>query len=150
VAEELLPYLEGQCGLRCCVHERDFKVGLAVTENIVDCLDNSRTFMIVFSRSFLNSKWCKFECHLAQLRFFSESASGTKSDSGAGGAAGGGHRDKNKTFLLIKDDVKISEMDKNIRFIFKTWTYLRWPGDNHSSDQQSLFWKRLRIAFDKF
>ena len=54
--------------LKCCVHERDFKVGVAVTENIVDCIDKSRKFLMVLTNSFLKSKWCMFETHLAQSR----------------------------------------------------------------------------------
>ena len=124
VGDQLLPYLEGQCGLRCCVHQRDFKVGLAVTDNIVDALDKSKTFMIVLSRSFIKSKWCQFEVHLAQCKFFKER--------------------KSNTLLLIKDGLKVTDVDRNMRHILKTWTYLRWP--NHVNDRDT-FWKRLEAAY---
>jgi hypothetical protein len=50
------------------VHERDFKVGVSVTDNIVDCIDRSRKFAMVVSRGFVKSKWCRFETHLAHHR----------------------------------------------------------------------------------
>uniref|UniRef100_A0A673IYP9 TIR domain-containing protein n=1 Tax=Sinocyclocheilus rhinocerous TaxID=307959 RepID=A0A673IYP9_9TELE len=42
VLEELVPKLEGQHGLRLCLHHRDFQPGKAIIDNIVDAIYNSR------------------------------------------------------------------------------------------------------------
>ena len=50
VMEELVPSLEGgDPPVRACVHERDFEVGASVMDNIVQCLDRSRRFLMVLS-----------------------------------------------------------------------------------------------------
>ncbi|CAB4064544.1 ICK [Lepeophtheirus salmonis] len=64
VFSELIPHLEEDFNV--CVHERDFKVGMMVVDNIVSCIDKSRKFIAVLSPSFVNSKWCAFEIHVAQ------------------------------------------------------------------------------------
>ena len=36
-----------------------------MVENIVECIDKSRKFLLVLSDSFLQSQWCQFETHVA-------------------------------------------------------------------------------------
>ena len=53
--------------------------------------------------------------------------------------------------LVIRDNVEVSEIrDRSLRAIFKTWTYLRWPGDDGKPEEKQVFWKRLRIGFQKY
>lgn len=114
--------------LKCCVHERDFKVGVAVTENIVDCIDKSRKFLMILTNSFLKSKWCMFETHLAQSRNILHNSIQSP--------------DRNSLILILKDkDIAIGDLDKNLRYILKTWTYIEWSSKEESG---KLFWKRLK------
>ena len=67
VTQQLIPELEEKNPkLRVCIHERDFKVGVTVTENIVDCIYRSGKFLMVLSDGFIKSQWCQFESHVAQ------------------------------------------------------------------------------------
>ena len=62
----------------------------------MQALDRSRTFMIVFSKGFIRSKWCKFEADLAQLRFLPDSKKP--------------HNkcwDKRSQLLVIRDNVQV-------------------------------------------
>lgn len=68
VLEQLLPNIEREDELNICLHERDFKVGLTILENIINCMDQSRCILLVISKSFVSSNWCQFELHLAQHR----------------------------------------------------------------------------------
>ena len=114
--------------LKCCVHERDFKVGVAVTENIVDCIDKSRKFLMVLTNNFVKSKWCMFETHLAQSRMIHQNNTQPT--------------DKNSLILILKDkNLVIGDLDKNLRYILKTWTYIEWSS---KEENDKLFWKRLR------
>ena len=114
--------------LKCCVHERDFKVGVAVTENIVDCIDKSRKFLMVLTSSFVKSKWCMFETHLAQSRMILQNDTQVS--------------DKSSLILILKDkDIIIGDLDKNLRYILKTWTYIEWSS---KEENDRLFWKRLK------
>lgn len=68
VLDHLLPNIEREDELNICLHERDFKVGLTILENIISCMDQSRCILLVISKSFVSSNWCQFELHLAQHR----------------------------------------------------------------------------------
>ena len=114
--------------LKCCVHERDFKVGVAVTDNIVDCVDKSRKFLMVLTNSFVKSKWCMFETHLAQSKMIHQNNTETS--------------DQSSLILILKDkDMVIGDLDKNLRYILKTWTYIEWSS---KGENDKLFWKRLK------
>ena len=116
--------------LKCCVHERDFKVGVAVTENIVDCIDKSRKFLMVLTNSFIKSKWCMFETHLAQSRMIIQNNAQTS--------------DQSSLILILKDkDLVTGDLDKNLRYILKTWTYIEWSS---KEENERLFWKRLKAS----
>jgi Leucine-rich repeat (LRR) protein len=109
VKEELLPRLEQETPhLRACVHERDFQVGVSVTENIVECLDRSRRFLVVLTPGFASSKWCMFELHLAQTRMFD----GEKN---------------NGLIVVIREKVDEKSINRVLKYVLRTWTYLRWP-----------------------
>ena len=49
VHDILTKELESKAGLRLCLQERDFQVGKSIIENIVDCLESSRSCIIVLS-----------------------------------------------------------------------------------------------------
>lgn len=68
VLDHFLPNVENNSDLSVCLHERDFQVGLSILENIISCMDRSRTLLMVLSEKFLQSRWCQFEMHLAQHR----------------------------------------------------------------------------------
>ena len=117
--------------LKCCVHERDFEVGVAVTENIVDCIDKSRKFLMVLTNSFIESKWCMFETHLAQSRMILQKSSSSACD-------------QSSMILILKDkNLVVGQLDRNLRYILKTWTYIEW---STTDDNEKLFWKRLRAS----
>ena len=99
-----------------------------MTENIVDCIDKSRKFLMVLTNSFLKSKWCMFETHLAQSRIILHNSIQSP--------------DRNSLILILKDkDISIGDLDKNLRYILKTWTYIEWSSKEESD---KLFWKRLK------
>lgn len=68
VLDELIPNIENQSEINICLHERDFEVGLSILENIISCMDRSKSLLLVVSEQFLLSHWCQFEMHLAQHR----------------------------------------------------------------------------------
>ena len=68
IVEELIPKLEKEKNIKCCIHERDFEIGVTVLQNIIDCLDQSQVFITVLSPGYVNSTWCMFELFLAQSR----------------------------------------------------------------------------------
>ena len=59
--------LEDEHGLRLCFHERDFIPGRPIAENIIQAIMNSRRTLILLSKNFLKSKWCRYEFNMARI-----------------------------------------------------------------------------------
>ena len=70
VDEVLQPKLEGELGLRLCLHHRDFRLGEVITEQIIESVQSSKKTLFILSKSFLASTWCHFEIRMAQTRLF--------------------------------------------------------------------------------
>ena len=47
-----------------------------MVENIVECIDKSRKFLLVLSDSFLQSQWSQFETHVAITQMVENDRSG--------------------------------------------------------------------------
>ncbi len=60
VWKELLPQLEG-AGLRVCIDERDFEVGLPILVNIERAIENSRHTLTILTPGWLDREWANFE-----------------------------------------------------------------------------------------
>ena len=69
-----------------------------------------------------------FETHLAQSRMIHQNNTQTS--------------DQSSLILILKDkDMVIGDLDKNLRYILKTWTYIEWSS---KGENDVLFWKRLK------
>ena len=80
----------------------------------------------------MKSKWCMFETHLAQSRMM------LQNDINSSGNY------QNSLILILKDkDISVGQLDKNLRYILKTWTYIEW---SEKEENQKLFWKRLKAS----
>jgi hypothetical protein len=64
VWDELLPRLE-EAGLRVCIDDRDFKIGVPSLINMERAVDNSRHTLIVLTPAWVESQWTEFESLLA-------------------------------------------------------------------------------------
>ncbi|XP_055536925.1 toll-like receptor 13 [Wyeomyia smithii] len=124
VLDRMLPMLEQDSFVSVCLHERDFEVGYSILENIISCMDRSRCLMLIVSESFLQSRWCQFEMHLAQHRLLE-----TRRD---------------ELILVLLEDIPKRKCPKTLSYLMKTKTYIKWPRER--AQEQELFWKRLRRA----
>lgn len=124
VLDEMLPHLEQEDLITVCLHERDFEVGYGILENIISCMDRSRCLMLIISESFLLSRWCQFEMHLAQHRLLE-----TRRD---------------ELILVLLEDIPRRKCPKTLSYLMKTKTYIQWP--RQQTSDRELFWKRLRKA----
>ena len=70
VEEQLMRRLENDNHrFKVCVHERDFKVGKSIAENIILSLEQSATCLLILTEQFTLSYWCNFEAHAANQIF---------------------------------------------------------------------------------
>uniref|UniRef100_A0A2H1WD12 SFRICE_021803 n=1 Tax=Spodoptera frugiperda TaxID=7108 RepID=A0A2H1WD12_SPOFR len=121
VLDHLLPHMETECSISACLHERDFLVGLSILENIVSCMDRSRSIMLILSQRFLLSQWCQFEMHLAQHRLLET-------------------RREDLTLILL-EDIPRRLRPNTLHYLMLTKTYIVWPKDEA---ERPIFWKRLK------
>ncbi|KAJ0182967.1 hypothetical protein K1T71_000943 [Dendrolimus kikuchii] len=125
VLDHLLPHLESDYNVSACLHERDFQVGLTILENIVACMDRSRTIMLIISQRFLKSQWCQFEMHLAQHRLLET-------------------RREDLTLVLL-EEIPRRLRPTTLHYFMLTKTYIVWP---EAEGERGLFWKRLKKSFN--
>ncbi len=66
VRENLVDFLQSDnLGYTVCLHERDWPVGVLITENILLSVKHSRRMIMVLSENYLNSEWCRMEFQAA-------------------------------------------------------------------------------------
>ncbi|CAH2101762.1 unnamed protein product [Euphydryas editha] len=121
VLDQLLPHVERDCNISVCLHERDFQVGLSILENIVSCMDRSRSIMLIISKNFLLSQWCQFEMHLAQHRLLETR--------------------REDLILILLEEIPRRLRPNTLHYLMLTKTYIVWPS---KESEQNLFWKRMK------
>nr|AXS59163.1 toll-like receptor 3 [Leguminivora glycinivorella] len=122
ILDQLLPHLETNCGVSVCLHERDFQVGLSILENIVSCMDRSRSIMLVISKEFLLSQWCQFEMHLAQHRLLETR--------------------REDLMLVLLEEIPRRLRPTTLHYLMLTKTYIVYPNGAGESVKKD-FWRRL-------
>lgn len=120
VAEQLAPILEnGEPPHKLCLYYRDFPADESYDlETIVQAIDSSRSIIMIISKNFIKTEWCRFEFKSAYHQVL---------------------RDRRRCliFIMLKD-VTQKDLDPDIRLYLKTNTCLYW-GDK-------TFWQQLRFA----
>ena len=128
IVNELMPNAEEVGDISICLHERDFQVGVTILDNIVSCMDRSRSLMLIISSNFLLSHWCQFEMHMAQHRVFDLK--------------------RDHLILVLLEDIPRSKRPKNLQYLMEVKTYIKWPGGkgkkNIHPEERKIFWKRLK------
>ncbi|XP_077867596.1 uncharacterized protein LOC100367428 [Saccoglossus kowalevskii] len=122
VYRTLLPTLEKKYNYKLCYHHRDFIVGDAIVDNIIQGIEESRRTLLILSPAFAESVWCEYELHFAHQEMVAL---------------------KQKLIPIMFDDITHMEnMRPSLRSILKTVVYISWPKDgNHKNVDK--FWKRL-------
>ncbi|XP_017319888.2 toll-like receptor 4 [Ictalurus punctatus] len=127
VMDELVENLEnGSPPIQLCLHVRDFEAGKAITSNIIDeGIMGSRKIIVVVSKHFIESSWCRFEFEVAQSWLVMQ-----------GNA---------NIIIIILEDVEEEKSKKvfGLHKHLKNNTYLKWSGNPINNMR---FWIRLRKA----
>ncbi len=114
--------LEDEHGLRLCIHYRDFRLGRAIDDCIVEAINKSRKTILVLSPEFLNSGWCQFEVRMVKERVMEE------------------RRDSFVIVIFRSLDQTGTKVPKNLVRLLERKIYVEWTSD---PDGQRLFWRRL-------
>ncbi len=134
--------------LRLCVHERDFQAGRTIIENIVSSLEQSRSCIVVMSRAYARSEWCRFEALMA-LQLFQEDERDVLAA-------------RRAIVVVRRNEVPGSLLGKTLKSVMKLRTYLEWTdpppsptGEGRRKESTATrdralatFEDRLRLALD--
>ncbi|XP_067314325.1 toll-like receptor 13 [Pseudorasbora parva] len=127
VMEELVPKLEGEYGLKLCLHHRDFQPGKAIIDNIMDGIYNSRKTVCLITHNYLRSVWCSHEIQVASFRLFDEQ--------------------KDVLILVFLEDIPTHQLSPyyRMRKLVKKRTYLQSP---KPGEDTRVFWQKLKMAIE--
>ena len=129
VFNQLIPTLEGgENPYKLCIHDRNFRPGAYIAENILAAIESSRITIIVVSRSFTRSKWCDFEVNAAQHHHLR-----------------GIHKNIIAVVLPSYNKNEGSHL-RSLSNLLNTVTYISWPNEKEG---QKLVWLKLRKAMGK-
>ncbi|PVD23385.1 hypothetical protein C0Q70_16653 [Pomacea canaliculata] len=128
VLQQLYPRLEKDLDFKLCLHFRDFPPGETIADNIIHAIENSRRTIMVLSPAYVQSEWCRLEYQKAQHEML---------------------KLKHKIIPVVLEDVDhVSFVDKNLKNILDTVTYIKWPGPDDSKRTEK-FWKLVELSMPK-
>ncbi|KAL1474447.1 hypothetical protein MTO96_037967 [Rhipicephalus appendiculatus] len=109
VHAELLPGLEAM-DFSCCTYERNFKGGYLLQDIIRDAVAYSRRTLLVLTKNFLASEWCRLEFRLAHQRALQDNT--------------------NRLVIVLVDELEASALDEDLRLYLRAANYQRWGETN--------------------
>lgn len=113
--------------IKLCVYERDFIAGKQISECITESIKNSRKVILVISKHFAQSPWCRFETDLAHHAMIEQNREGL-------------------ILIKLEDDLSSEFLEKTapqLHFLLKTRIYLQWSSNKR---EQQVFWRKLHSA----
>ncbi|XP_046357925.2 uncharacterized protein LOC124136150 [Haliotis rufescens] len=128
VVHKLYPKLEKELDFKLCMHFRDFLPGETIANNIMKAVESSRRTIIILSPAYVESEWCMLEYQKAQHEML---------------------KMKHRILPIVFGDMsKMKHMDKNLKQILNTVTYINWPGEENSK-KLDRFWKLMVCGLPK-
>ena len=111
---------------RLCLHDRNFIPGDTIEDNIVRAIERSRKTILVLSKSFLTSEWCRFELQMARMESFEQG--------------------RNLIITVMLESLPIDTMPRTLRRMVEKNTHIVWSDD---PNQKTIFWGKMRRALDR-
>ncbi|XP_046332452.2 toll-like receptor 4 [Haliotis rufescens] len=115
--------LEEMQGLKLCIHHRDFLVGEAIAANILNAVKSSRKTVIILSRHFLRSYWCKYEVEMAKMESI--------------------YTGRNILLVVVLENIPVKDLTPDIVELMRQDSYVEYTDD---LDGQEVFWQNLDRA----
>ncbi|XP_046551512.1 toll-like receptor 4 [Haliotis rubra] len=123
VIEDVRQILEGRHGLRLCIHHRDFLVGEAIAANILNAVKSSRKTVIVLSRHFLKSYWCKYEVEMAKMESI--------------------YSGRNTLLVVVLESIPVKDLPPDIVQLMREDSYVEYT---NVREGREVFWQNIERA----
>lgn len=129
VVNVLYPKLEKELGFKLCLHFRDFVPGETISNNIINAVEGSRRTILILTPRYVESEFTQFEYQKAQTEMLKR---------------------KHRIIPIMLEDISgVSNIDKNLKGIINSVTYLEWPKSEERAKKEEKFWKRLQLSLPK-
>ena len=129
VLSVLIPKLEnGPNPYKLCIHDRNFRPGVYIAENILAAIESSRITILVVSKSFTRSSWCDLEVNAAQKHHLQHLNTGIIA------------------IVLPSYRTKRNSASSSLKNLLDTVTYIEWP---RKKEREKLEWMKLFHALGK-
>ena len=116
VIDKLLNPLESQDPpYNVCLHERDFLIGVSISDNMEKAIERSKSTICVVSNNWLESDWCQYEFRVAHCVATVEKQS--------------------RLIVILMEEIPKDKIKGDLKYYMKTFTYL--------DSAHPLFWSRL-------
>ncbi|XP_021375762.1 toll-like receptor 4 [Mizuhopecten yessoensis] len=130
VFDVLRTRLETERGVKLYLHDRDFKIGTPIGQNIVDRMRESMTIIFNISPGYLQATWCEFELQMAAMDIFERG-------------------EPEMLIVIFHEEADPRDMPRALRDIWDKITCIEVPNrrdfadDNLFIEAEDLFWERL-------
>ena len=122
LVEEITEKLENNDpAYRVCLHFKEFEPGVPVAMNIVRYMQASHCTVMVVSKNFLKSDWCKYEFRMAHYDAIKEK--------------------HNRVIVVLIEDITGEDIEDDLKVYMKTNTYLK--------HDDAKFWPRFLMSLPK-
>jgi hypothetical protein len=113
-------------GFQISFPDKDFIPGVGKAEQLIQCIDLSRKVVFVITEDFLESGWNSYAVQMAVTHAFHN------------------HR-KRSIIVIIKNNIPIERLPKDLRYIWWCIFSLRWP-ETENAQAINSFWKEIAVA----
>ncbi|XP_067659232.1 toll-like receptor 4 [Haliotis asinina] len=121
VTEDMRHRLEDREGLRLCIHHRDFLPGEDIAANILNAIRMSRKTVVMLSRNFLRSPWCKYELEMANIESI--------------------YTERKTLLVVMLEYIPAKYLPRSIWDIIAHESYVEYTDDEEGNE---VFWENLK------
>nr|QHY92977.1 toll-like receptor 4 [Haliotis diversicolor] len=121
VVREMRQVLEDQNCMRLCIHHRDFLPGEAIAANILKAVSTSRKTVVILTRNFLKSHWCRYELEMAKMESI--------------------YAGRSTLLIVLMEDIPMKDLPVDIVKVMREDSYVEFTEDTEGRD---VFWHSLK------
>ena len=123
IKDKLIPSLEGDCGLKVWIADRDSLPGASIAENLTHAIYSSRKSILILSRRYFVESWCNYEMNMARIESIESQ--------------------RKLLIIVLYEDISAKDMPLDYLRLLKTAESVEYPKHPQHHD---TFWTSLARA----